>query len=240
MSNAGKRATWVVVATLVVLGLVAWYIASYTSALPTTIKYGVNPATRTVNVEMQTVGEIGKKVDPVHPTWVSYLLRSNGRWVHSTIFQVPAHSLVHVRIMQYDGASGLRNPFWGQVQGTVGGSMLLDGKRVTKIAPENAAHSFAIPQLGVFVPLEGVEDAQGEKEEEEHKSPKTIVCAEAPCEPTSEGKEVLHHIVEFTFVTGGKGKFRWQCFVPCGAGYLWGNGGPMSTLGYMGGYVEVV
>lgn len=240
MSSTGQRATWVVVATLVALGLVAWYISSYTSALPTTIKYGTNPATRTVNVEMQTVAELGKKIEPVHPTWVSYLLRSNGRWVHSTVFQVPAHSLVHVRIMQYDGASGLRNPFWGQVQGTVGGSMILNGQRVNKIAPESAAHSFAIPQLGVFVPLEGVDESIIEQEEKEHKTPTHMTCAEAPCEPTSEGKQVLHNTVEFTFVTGGKGKFRWQCFVPCGAGYLWGNGGPMSTLGYMGGYVEVV
>jgi len=240
MSNVGKRAAWVAVATLVMLGLVAWYIASYTSALPTTLSYAANPGSRAVNIEMQTVGEIGKKVDPVHPTWVSYLLKSNGKWVHSTIFQVPAHTLVHVRIMQYDSASGLRNPFWGQVQGTLGGSALLDGKRITKIQPENAAHTFAVPQFGLYVPLEGVDKTGIEKEEEEHKTPKAMVCAEAPCEPTMEGKEVLHHVVEFTFMSPGKGRFRWQCFVPCGAGYTWGNGGPMSTLNYMGGYVEVV
>jgi hypothetical protein len=28
--------------------------------------------------------------------------------------------------------------------------------------------------------------------------------------------------------------------VPCGLGFLYGNGGPMSTLGYMGGFMKVV
>jgi len=33
--------------------------------------------------------------------------------------------------------------------------------------------------------------------------------------------------------------FRWQCFVPCGGGFLDGNGGPMQTIGYMTGNMEV-
>ena len=45
---------------------------------------------------------------------------------------------------------------------------------------------------------------------------------------------------QFSFVTPGVGQYRWQCFVPCGLGYLYGNGGPMSTLGYMGGFLKVV
>jgi hypothetical protein len=28
--------------------------------------------------------------------------------------------------------------------------------------------------------------------------------------------------------------------VPCGAGWLFGNGGPMQTLGYMDGFINVV
>jgi hypothetical protein len=36
------------------------------------------------------------------------------------------------------------------------------------------------------------------------------------------------------------GIFRWQCIIPCGGGYLDGNGGPMSTEGYMSGQMEVV
>ena len=46
--------------------------------------------------------------------------------------------------------------------------------------------------------------------------------------------------IAFDFRTGAPGKFRWQCFVPCGLSYLDGNGGPMQTLGYMGGFLNVV
>jgi hypothetical protein len=46
--------------------------------------------------------------------------------------------------------------------------------------------------------------------------------------------------IEFTFKTGARGTFRWQCFVPCAAGTLNGNGGPMQTVGFMDGFVHVV
>ena len=36
------------------------------------------------------------------------------------------------------------------------------------------------------------------------------------------------------------GVWRWQCLVPCGGGYLDGNSGPMQTLGYMMGEMDVV
>ena len=40
--------------------------------------------------------------------------------------------------------------------------------------------------------------------------------------------------------TGKPGKLRWQCFVPCAAGFPLGFGGPMQSLGWMDGYLEVV
>ena len=43
----------------------------------------------------------------------------------------------------------------------------------------------------------------------------------------------------FSFTSPGPGSYRWQCFVPCGLGFLYGNGGPMSTLGYMDGFMQV-
>ncbi|MEA2334824.1 MAG: hypothetical protein QOG40_1314, partial [Solirubrobacteraceae bacterium] len=46
--------------------------------------------------------------------------------------------------------------------------------------------------------------------------------------------------ITFTIHTGKKGRYRWQCFVPCAAGFLTGGGGPMQTLGYMDGFLEVV
>src|ERR1039457_6760360 len=36
------------------------------------------------------------------------------------------------------------------------------------------------------------------------------------------------------------GQYPWQCFLPCGLGYLYGNGGPMQTVGYMDGFLKVV
>jgi hypothetical protein len=47
-------------------------------------------------------------------------------------------------------------------------------------------------------------------------------------------------VVTFSFRTPKNGgTFRWQCFVPCGGGYVDGNGGPMATVGYMMGQMEV-
>jgi hypothetical protein len=49
-----------------------------------------------------------------------------------------------------------------------------------------------------------------------------------------------HNTISFTFRTPGKGLYRWQCFVPCAAGYIAGFGGPMQTVGYMDGFIKVV
>ena len=49
-----------------------------------------------------------------------------------------------------------------------------------------------------------------------------------------------HDTITFTFHTGKAGHYRWQCFVPCAAGFVYGFGGPMQTVGYMDGYVDVV
>jgi hypothetical protein len=47
-------------------------------------------------------------------------------------------------------------------------------------------------------------------------------------------------VVRFSFKTPkAGGTFRWQCFVPCGGGFVDGNGGPMATVGYMMGQMEV-
>ena len=51
---------------------------------------------------------------------------------------------------------------------------------------------------------------------------------------------VLHYTITFSFRTPGKGLYRWQCFVPCAAGFIQGFGGPMQTVGYMDGFIKVV
>ncbi|HMD56836.1 MAG TPA: hypothetical protein VKG82_05130 [Solirubrobacteraceae bacterium] len=225
MSALAKKSLGVGLTTLVVAILIGLYIASWATSIPPTVAATTTPVVSAgASLTLETVASIGPKFSPSHPDWVSYLARSNGQWVHSTVYQVPANSLVHVTIYQFDSPTGLRNPFLSQVQGTIGGTMTLDGKTVSSIPPEETSHTFAIPELGVFVPLPGIS--------EEAKNP----CEFAPCQPAT----MAHRTITFTFRTGKKGRYRWQCFVPCAAGFLNGNGGPMQTLGYMDGFLDVV
>lgn len=206
--------------------LIGLYVSLWATSFPQSV---AAVSTRKVagfsgtQLTLQTVASIGPKYSPSHPDWVSYLVLDHGKWVHSTIFTVPANSLVHVTVYQFDGDSGLRNPFLSQVQGTTTGTETIDGKATKGINPEEASHTFAVPQLGLFVPLPGVpEEAKNQ-------------CEFAPCTLSE-----AHRTITFTFRTGAKGRYRWQCFVPCAAGWIFGNGGPMQTLGYMDGFLDVV
>jgi hypothetical protein len=215
----------VALATAAVAVLIWLYVTQWAKAVPRT--FAARPVAsavgaRGVSLTLQTNAAVGKELSPAHPDWVSYLVSENGKWHRSTIYKVPAYSLVHVTLYQYDGDSGLRNAFLSQVQGTLGGVERVDGKAVGSIDPEEASHTFVIPQLGVFVPLPGVpEEAKNQ-------------CEEGPCTLAQ-----AHRTITFTFRTGAPGKFRWQCFVPCAAGTYFGNGGPMQTVGYMDGFIEV-
>jgi hypothetical protein len=218
-----KKLLGVGTAVAVVGVLIGLYVASWATSFPQSVAATSAPASSGGSqLTLETVGAIGPKYSPSHPDWVSDLVKSHGQWVHSTIYTVPANSIVHVTIYQYDSPTGLRNPFMGQVQGTIGGTMTVDGKTVNSIEPEEASHTFAVPELGIFVPLPGVP--------EEAKN----ACEFAPCEGAA------HRTITFSFRTGKKGRYHWQCFVPCGAGYIDGNGGPMQTLGYMDGFLDVV
>jgi hypothetical protein len=218
-----KKLLGVSVAVAAVGVLLALYVADWATSYPRSIAAANAPVSvGGSNLTLETVAAIGPKYSPAHPDWVSYLVKTGGRWVHSTVYTVPAYSVIHVTIYQYDGDSGLRNPFLSQVEGTIGGTMTVDGKTVNAIKPEEASHTFVVPELGVFVPLPGVpEEAKNQ-------------CEFAPCEGAA------HHTITFSFRTGKKGRYRWQCFVPCGAGFLDGNGGPMQTIGFMMGNMEVV
>jgi len=104
---------------VVVAALVAWYVVGYAISLPPTVPQA--SAAGVTNITVQTVASYGHQP---HPDWVSYLVKNEqGQWVHSTIWKVPAHSIVRVTVYQYDGDSGLRNPFLGQPRGVIGGTM---------------------------------------------------------------------------------------------------------------------
>ncbi len=223
MSLFAKKLLAVSAAVAAAGALIGLYVSSWATTIPKSIGALSAPAsTGGANLELMTVAAIGPKYSSSHPEWVSYLVKSGGRWVHDTTFTVPANTVVHVTVYQFDGATGLRNAFLSQVQGTVGGTETVDGKTVDAIDPEEASHTFAVPELGVFVPLPGVpEEAKNQ-------------CEFAPCEGAA------HRTITFSFRTGKKGRYRWQCFVPCAAGWYFGNGGPMQTLGWMDGFINVV
>ena len=216
-----KRSLLSLSAAVIVAAAIAAYLVLYLTSVPGSAR-AAQTSTGT-NLYLATVAQA--ELSDAHPTWVSYYVTDSQdtNWQHDTTFVVPAHSLVHVTIYQFDGDSGLRNEFLSQVQGTAGGTMTLNGKAVQTINPNDAAHIFAIPALGVSVPLQGV-NANAKNQ-----------CANAPCTLS-----MAHNTVTFTFKTGAKGLYRWQCFVPCGAGTVFDFGGPMQTVGYMDGYLKVV
>lgn len=197
-----------------------WLVGNTTPYRPA-VMAGSPPS---VDLTLETVAAVGPTLAP-NADWVSYLVRENGKWVRSTIYTLPAHALVHVTIYNFDSASGLRNPFLGQPQGLVG-ALKYDGKPVKVLPPDQPSHTFAVPELGVLVPIAPVSDA-GES------SPKA--CGYAPC-----ALSMVHRTITFTFRTGKPGRYRWQCFVPCAAGTIDGFGGPMQSVGYMDGFLNVV
>lgn len=215
------RVAFSALAVAFAVAAIAFYVGAYlTNASPSA---GAVQTTQGTHLYLATVPAAALN-DP-HPTWVSYysIDASDGNWHHATTFVLPANTLVHVTILNFDSQTGLRNPFLSHVVGTVGNDFQLNGKTMTSFNPDAASHLFAIPQLGLFVPIYGISANA--------KNP----CGNAPCGPS-----FSHSTTTFTFRTPGKGLYRWQCFVPCAAGYIDGIGGPMQRVGYMDGYIKVV
>jgi hypothetical protein len=220
VSGAAKRLLGVAVGTLLVCVLVGLYIGLYLTNVP-----GSATAAQTSTGAQLYLGVVpAAALNDPHPTWVSYYSVSptSTNWRHVTTFDLPAHSLVKITIYQYDSQTGLRNPFISQSEGTVGGNFVLNGKTVNSIDPDTASHVFAIPQMGVSVPLYGISATA--------KNP----CSNAPCSLSQD-----HSTTTFTIRTPGPGLYRWQCFVPCAAGFIQGWGGPMQTVGYMDGFIKI-
>ena len=125
-----------------------------------------------------------------------------------TFFTLPRNSLVTVVIHNFDSATAPRNEFFSLVQGTIGGVETVQGKTLKVMDPAVMSHTFTIPDFGVSVPMMGIPD---------------------------NAKPGAFETMKFSFRTPNKaGVYRWQCIVPCGSGQ-YGNGGPMSELGYMSG-----
>jgi hypothetical protein len=221
MSATAKRLAGVIVGVVIIGVLIGLFVGLYL----TNSSSAVASAQSGAGAQLYLGTVAAAATNDVHPTWVSYYAvdAQSAHWRHATTYVLPANTLVHVTIFQYDGQSGLRNPFISQATGTTSGNFMLDGKPTQAIGPDTASHVFAIPQFGVSVPLEGIAD--------DAKNP----CDNAPCSLSQD-----HHTISFSFRTPGRGLYRWQCFVPCAAGFIQGLGGPMQTVGYMDGFIKVV
>ena len=220
------RVTTLLIAFVAVVAFAVFVAMHFISGQPPTENYVPYASNGQVNVILQT--------DPQnsvtnHPDWVSYFVQDpqNKQWVYTTYFEVPANTKVTITILGYDGCTPLRNPAFGKVTGTIGGVEYVNGQPTSLLnswSGCNVQHTFTMPGLGINVPIE---------------SPTTVnannnLCSSSPC---TSGP---HQVITFSFMTPAKGgTFRWQCIVPCGGGFVDGNGGPMSTLGYMGGQMEV-
>jgi heme/copper-type cytochrome/quinol oxidase subunit 2 len=206
----------------VLIGLYAWKLTYEAGSPAYTVPVKMVNGKPVVDLNIMTVAAIGPKLSQ-NPDWVSYLIHTDaGGWKRETVWNLPANATVHVTWFNFDGASGLRNPFLARPQGVDGGQILVDGKPTVTIDPNDASHTFAVPELGLIVAAPGVaDDAKNQ-------------CGFAPC-PMS----TAHRTVQFTFHTKKPGHYRWQCFVPCAAGWIDGFGGPMQTIGYMDGFLNV-
>ena len=223
MSFRGRLSTFVVLlAIAVALGVysVVTFLLPQSGVVDFT---SAQPAGAPVNLTVQTVGSIGYGD---HPTWVTYMVQApGGQWKHDTTWKVPAHTRINVTVEQFDSGSPLRNQQWGRVQGVTDNVEVLNGKPISvynSYSTNGVGHTFAVPALGINVPLVGVDPNASN------------ICSVAPC-----GSSSVSNTIKFSFVTPGPGEFRWQCFVPCAVGYLFGNGGAMSNSNYMGGFLEV-
>jgi hypothetical protein len=236
------RVATLVVAFLAVVAGGVFVALHYIGAQPPVEDYSSYASNGQVNVTLMTAPQT---TVTDKPDWVTYFVKdpSTGQFVHTTYFAVPANTQINVTILGYDGCTPLRNPTWGRVTGVQGGVedvSYFNGKTYSPSKPVSlfdsygdcsVQHTFAIPGLGINVPVA---------------SPPTVaennaLCGTSPCVANTADQALApHSVVKFSFRTPDHGgTFRWQCFIPCGGGFLDGNGGPMGTPGYMMGQMEV-
>jgi hypothetical protein len=225
--------TLLVAFAAVVVGAV-FVVIHYLLGGPPVVDYTSMASGGQVNVVLQ---EDPQNDSSSKPDWVSYYVQDpqSKQWVHTTLFKVPAGTQVNMTILGYDGCTPLRNNFWSKIQGTMGGTATVQQYKdnnkplgttktlsiINSWSDCNVGHTFAIPGLNLFVPVASPNASAS-------------LCTTSPCTSGPYSQE------KFSFRTPRHGGiFRWQCFVPCGGGFLDGNGGPMQTIGYMMGNMEV-
>lgn len=154
---------------------------------------------------------------PIHPSgnpgWPAYGPTNQ--------FQIPAHALVTVTIRQYDSGGALNNPYFATVRGTVGNVARVNGKLVHSIDPNNVGHTFTVRAIP-------------------GNDPAFFLSVPMPAVPgDNQADNGQYESVTFSFVSGSKGTYAWNCEFPCGV-QVAGFGGPMSAYGFMSGFIHVV
>lgn len=153
-----------------------------------------------------------------HQDWVSYGPATN--------FRLPANSVITVTINQYDSGEPITNDFFADVRGTIDGTMLLNGNRVSSVDPLTVGHTFTVRAL-----------TTGTKENFFLNVPLPAVPDDMMSE--TEGEYINPQVVTFTFITPAEGEYIWNCEFPCGDGSLARFGAAMSSQGYMSGHIIV-
>ena len=219
------RVTTLAVAFVAVVAGIAFVVVHIILAAPPVENYTPYASGGQVNVVMQT--------DPQNtvsnkPDWPSYFIQNpqTKQWVHTTYFEVPANTKVNMTIYGYDGCTPLRNPIWGHVTGTIGG---VEYKRPAVVGAELVVRVQRPAHVHDAGPGHQRPDRLADDPEPEQQPVRHVALHERPARG---GHVQLHD-------PGVGGTFRWQCIIPCGLGYLDGNGGPMGTPGYMSGQMEV-
>ena len=208
----GGRLAIVGVLFAVAVGLVVFTVMAFLRSSPPTVDFtsGHQPGPPSTS-PCRRWGPIG--FGP-HPTWVSYLTETpSGQWVHTTLWDVPAHTRINMTDRtSTTAAAPLRNQQWGRITGTLGGDATLNGKTVERHQLQLGATAWLTPSPS-------------------RHSGSACRCTATARVPTSVRRHPArpsHRTTSmtFSFMTPGPGQYPWQCFVPCGLGYLYGNGGP--------------
>ena len=157
-----------------------------------------------------------------HPDWVSYSNQD---------LSVPANTTVDVVINQYDGGGALNNAFFDQIMGTVGNTATYDGVAKTHVDPTNIGHTFTLRGYP------GIDGQSGKR---------IFVNVPLPANPGTDtpvtigdGQYPKALVVAFSFKTGSKGQYEWNCEFPCGSSREGQFGFAMSSYGYMSGTLTV-
>ena len=223
MTSAAKRVIGITLGLVVVCAAIGLYIGLYLINVPGSVA----AAQTSSGAQLYLATVPAAALNDPHPTWVSYYVTNpQGRdWQHRTTFVVPANSMVHVTIRQFDGPTrGFATRSSRRRAGPSAGNFLLNGKPTVAINPDNASHVFAIPQLGVSVPLLGGSLT----------TPR-ISAGTRPARRTWRMRRSRSRSIR-----APRGCTAGSASCPVAAGFIQGFGGPMQTVGYMLGFLKVV